>query len=100
MTQTERVHAILRDAGAFWISAQQITEQTGITRVAARIHDLKESGVSIESTFVDRSKGKSYRLTAGQRIADLPADERTFAESLFGSDTPKPVNAIYGDEAA
>ncbi len=100
MTQTERVHAILRDAGGFWTSAQQITQQTGITRVAARIHDLKESGVDIESKFVDRSKGKSYRLTASARIAQPPAEPEAFPEGLFASDTPKPTNALLGEDFA
>lgn len=98
--QTDRVLAILRDAGGHWTSAQQITEMTGITRVAARIFDLKQDGVEIEGKFVDRSAGKSYRLKASERIKQPPAEPEAFPESLFANDHPRPTNAIYGDEAA
>lgn len=99
-TQTDRVLAILRNAGGHYTSAQQITEQTGITRVAARIHDLKEQGIQIEGKFFDRSQGKSYRLAAAERIKQPPAEPEAFPESLFANDHPRPTNAIYGDEAA
>lgn len=100
-TQTDRVLAILRDAGGFYTSAQQITEQTGITRVAARIHDLKEQGIEIESKFVDRSKGKSYRLKASERIKQPPVEPDAFPEGLFANQSTAPKCAIDDDwEAA
>ena len=99
VNQVEQVHRILRDAGAFWISAQQITEQTGITRVAARIHDLKESGVSIESKFVDRSKGKSYRIHAFARMADTQPEPEPFADALFEAQSTPTSHHRFEDAA-
>lgn len=95
MTQTERVHMILKNAGGFWTSAQQITEQTGITRVAARIHDLKQAGVNVEAKFVNRDTGKSYRLAASERIAAEPQDETVI--ELFPTNTSAPKCAIDDD---
>lgn len=98
--QTDRVLSILRDAGGHWTSAQQITEMTGITRVAARIYDLKKQGIEVESKMFAKSAGSSYRLTAAERVKQPPAQPEAFPEGLFASDAPKPTNAIYGDEAA
>lgn len=99
-TQNDRVLAILRDAGAFYTSAQQITEQTGITRVAARIYDLKNDyGVGIESTFVNREQGKSYRLTQVERAYPTPPrpEPEEFKGTLF--DAPPAPASHYKDAA-
>lgn len=99
-TQSDRLLAILRRAGGHWTSAQQITDETGMTRVAARIFDLKKQGIGIEDKFIDRASGKSYRLTASERVKQPPAEPDAFPESLFASDTPKPSNALLGEDFA
>ncbi len=98
--QTDRVLAILRDAGGHWTSAQQITEMTGITRVAARIFDLKQDGLEVESKMFAKSAGSSYRLTASERVKQPAATPEVYPEGLFASDAPKPTNAILGEDFA
>lgn len=103
-TQDEKVYAALFEAGAFWLTAQQITEKTGSTRVAARVHTLKSKHkVGIESKFINREQGKSYRLTAVERergFRDLSAPEPDdFTGSLFPDEQAPthPQNAINDD---
>ena len=84
--QTERLHLLLKQAGGYWTSADQITQQTGMTRVAARIYDLKKDGVEIESKFVGKSKCKSYRLTAAERAGTKAAPTPEPAPEEFPTD--------------
>lgn len=101
MTNKEKILLALRDSGANWSSADHLTERTGVRQPARRIHDLKQDGIEIESRYLNAAKGiYGYRLKASERIKQPPAEPEAFPESLFASDTPKPSNAIYGDEAA
>lgn len=93
--QTERLHALLKDAGGFWISAETITARLGMTRVAARVYDLRKSGVEIESKFVGGQPFKSYRLKNVPTPIAPPA--ATDEGRLF--DAPAPATSHYKDAA-
>jgi len=63
LTQNERVLRTLR-SGRTLTSAQAKTQ--GILRLAARVHELRESGVKVQSTIVTNRKGSrvaKYSLT-------------------------------------
>lgn len=51
MSQNIRVHEYLRRNGC--ITPQQALNDLGVMRLAARIADLKEKGVQIETVMVD-----------------------------------------------
>lgn len=46
MTQNERIHEYLKKHGS--ITTKDAYEQLGVTRLSARIYELKEQGVKIE----------------------------------------------------
>lgn len=74
-TQTQRVLAHLKDGA--WHSAGELELLTGITRIAARIWDLKKRGYMIEapSTFRDKHGFQMYRLRTTDVIRAAPAEE-------------------------
>lgn len=47
MTQCERILQYMNDFGS--ISSMQAFSDLGVTRLASRIHDLKQMGIEIES---------------------------------------------------
>lgn len=46
MTQNERIHEYMKKHGS--ITTKDAYEQLGVTRLSARIYELKEQGVKIE----------------------------------------------------
>ena len=70
-SQNERVLEKLEEIGPFWL-----TQRTAIfwmfpsvTRLAARIHDLKAAGILIEDKWIEnygKARFKGYRLVGGQ----------------------------------
>ena len=61
MTQTERILQHLQDGGT--VTALTALERFGCLRLAARIAELRASGVNITTTEVnDRINGKRYAL--------------------------------------
>lgn len=78
-TQTERLYAILSDGK--WHTTKELAEATGITRVAARIWDLRKGNANhkawpIESKTenIDGTTWKAYRITkAFGIVAELAA---------------------------
>lgn len=68
VTQTERVLQQLKQPGRFMTSAQ--AKVYGIQRLAARIHELRESGVNILSTPFTNTNGNravKYTLARGRK---------------------------------
>jgi hypothetical protein len=59
-TQTQRVLSTLR-SGKTLTSAQARTR--GILRLAARIHEIRESGVAVQTTFVNRNGSRTARYS-------------------------------------
>lgn len=67
MKQTQRVHEYMQRFGS--ITQAQAFEDIGVSRLAARIDDLRNSGVAISSEWVKRTNRygekvmiKRYRL--------------------------------------
>lgn len=54
MSQTERVHEYMKQHGS--ITSMQAFADLGITRLAARISNLKDSGVGIRSKTVYKTR--------------------------------------------
>lgn len=100
MSQRDKVLLILRDAGGFGATADHITQTTGCRRVAARVDELRKDGHKITGSFVDRAKGVYKYVLVAEVGASTPPAPEAFADSLFSANTQKPLNAIYGDEAA
>lgn len=49
VTQNRLVLSLLRERGERGVSARELVFDHGITRAAARVYDLKESGYAIET---------------------------------------------------
>ena len=63
MTQAQEVHEYMKNHGG--ITIKEAAYDLGITRLAARIHDLARTGVEItkETVFVVKANGKKAHVT-------------------------------------
>ena len=69
-TQTQQIHTMLRCGPVTALTALQ---EAGVMRLAARIAELRQAGVDIETRTVKLANGKriaQYRLRSPQR--ELP----------------------------
>lgn len=108
MSQRKRVLAALRVRGARGVCAVDflapdvIDGQAPITRLAARMLELREDGHEIK--VIGEQHGCAvYRLMRDAQDDPAPAPAPSAAEtlgSLFDNAPHAPANAIYGHEAA
>ena len=54
MSQTDRVHEYMKQHGT--ITSMEAFANLGITRLAARISNLKDSGVAVKTTTVSKKR--------------------------------------------
>ena len=83
MTQPERVLRLLKQAGDHGLTQVDLNLPTvdggpPITRLAARIHDLKNAGVPIEKAGT-RQKCDIYRLAPPSTLFDINEETRGIA---------------------
>lgn len=95
LTQNEKVFRALKQTGSMWLSADAITERTGVPQPARRINDLKRDGHNIEGKFLDRSKGQyGYRL-----VAEAAPEPDDFNGALFDAPSSPTSHYEYEDAA-
>lgn len=100
LTQRDRVLRALERVGSRGLTQVDfqpphvIDGRDPITRVAARIEELRKVGYRIDDAG-RRDKCKVYVLTAAAPHEPIPAPEPAPVVSLFG---PGPRSAIFGDD--
>lgn len=94
LTQNEKVLRALQQAGSWWLSADAITEKTGVPQPARRVNDLKNAGHKIEGKFLDRAKG-----IYGYRLVSLAEEPEEIPAALFDAPAPPTSHYDYEDVA-
>ena len=78
MSQNKRLEALLKRR---WLTQLQAYDAIQCTRLAARVKDLRDSGINVHDRWVETDSGKrikAYRILPQKRVADALADD--FAE--------------------
>lgn len=72
--QTKRLESLLKRR---WLTQLQAYDALQCTRLAARVKDLRDSGVTVHDRWVETQGGarvKAYRILPQKRVADALAD--------------------------
>jgi hypothetical protein len=75
MSQNKRLEALLKRR---WLTQLQAYDAIQCTRLAARVKDLRDSGISVHDRWVETDSGKrikAYRILPQKRVADALADD-------------------------
>ncbi|MEK9655666.1 MAG: helix-turn-helix domain-containing protein [Halieaceae bacterium] len=73
--QNKRLEALLKRR---WLTQLQAYDALECTRLAARVKDLRDSGITVHDRWVETESGKrikAYRILPERRIADVLADD-------------------------
>ena len=72
--QNTRLQAILKKR---WLTQLQAYDALQCTRLAARVKDLRDSGITVHDRWVETESGKrikAYRILPERRVADVRVD--------------------------
>lgn len=72
--QTRQLESILKRR---WLTQLQAYDALQCTRLAARVKDLRDSGIEVHDRWVETESGKrikAYRILPQRRVADALAD--------------------------
>ena len=75
MSQNKRLEALLKRR---WLTQLQAYDALQCTRLAARVKDLRDSGLNVHDRWVETDSGKrikAYRILPQKRVADALADD-------------------------
>ena len=75
MSQNKRLESILKRR---WLTQLQAYDAIQCTRLAARVKDLRDSGLNVHDRWVETDSGKrikAYRIIEPKRVADALADD-------------------------
>lgn len=72
--QNKQLESILKRR---WLTQLQAYDALQCTRLAARVKDLRDSGITVHDRWVETNSGKrikAYRILPERRVADVLAD--------------------------
>ena len=72
--QNKQLESILKKR---WLTQLQAYDALQCTRLAARVKDLRDSGITVHDRWVETDSGKrikAYRILPERRVADVLAD--------------------------
>ena len=72
--QIKRLESLLKRR---WLTQLQAYDALQCTRLAARVKDLRDSGINVHDRWVETESGKrikAYRIIEPKRVADALAD--------------------------
>ncbi len=75
MSQNKRLESLLKRR---WLTQLQAYDAIQCTRLAARVKDLRDSGINVHDRWVETDSGKrikAYRILPQKRVADALADD-------------------------
>ncbi len=75
MSQNKRLEVLLKRR---WLTQLQAYDAIQCTRLAARVKDLRDSGLNVHDRWVETDSGKrikAYRIIKPKRVADALADD-------------------------
>ena len=73
MSQTSQLISLMKRK---WVTPQDALRYAGCFRLAARVHDMRSSGINVVDRWVERddTRFKAYKIIGTQRVADGLAD--------------------------
>ena len=73
MSQTSQLISLMKRK---WVTPQDALRHAGCFRLAARVHDMRSSGINVVDRWVERdeTRFKAYKIVGTERIADSLAD--------------------------
>ena len=81
MSQTSQLISLMKRK---WVTPQDALRHAGCFRLAARVHDMRLSGINVIDRWVERdeTRFKAYKIINTPRVADALADD--FAREANG----------------